>query len=71
MNDQTNTPQPATGHGSGRAHQATHALGFALLLAGLVAWMWTGDWRYAISGLAGLLAAAVFAPATRREDDQP
>lgn len=35
------------------------ALGFIALAAGLVAWLWTGEWRWAATGLAILLAAAL------------
>lgn len=35
------------------------AVGFALFLAGCVAAVWLGDWRYAVTGLAVLLAVAV------------
>lgn len=35
------------------------ALGFALLAAGLLAWLWLGDWRWAVTGLTALVVAAV------------
>ncbi len=34
-------------------------LGLLALLAGLLAWVWLGDWRWAATGLAALLACAV------------
>lgn len=43
----TNTGHPAA------------ALALLPLLAGLAAWLMTGDWRWAVLGLIGLLAAAV------------
>lgn len=43
------------------------------LLAGLVGWLFTADWRWAVTGLAGLVAvsfvlAALAAWQTRREE---
>lgn len=39
-------------------HPALIALAFVLFFAGLLAWMWIGDWRLAVTGLAlGLLSA--------------
>lgn len=35
------------------------ALGFIALTAGLVAWLWTEEWRWAVTGLAVLLALAI------------
>lgn len=40
------------------------AVGFALLCVGGVAWIWTGTWQYAATGLVLLLLSAVIA-ATR------
>lgn len=38
-------------------HPVLVALALALFIAGLLAWVWIGEWRYAITGLgAGLLA---------------
>lgn len=33
------------------------AVGFAVLLAGLLGWIWTGEWRWAVTGIACLVAA--------------
>ena len=41
------------------------ALGALLLLVGVLAAVWLGDWRWAVSGLVGLVAGAVVA-GTRR-----
>lgn len=35
------------------------AIGFGFLAGGLVAWVWLGDWRFAVTGLALLLVAAI------------
>lgn len=56
------TNKPSTGRDKGRAHPAALA-GLALLVLGLVAWLWSGDWRWAISGLALLLVGALIAAA--------
>lgn len=37
--------------------------GFLLFVAGLLGWMWTGEWRWAVTGLILLLAAAVLSGA--------
>lgn len=37
------------------------ALGVLGLVAGCVAWAWLGEWRWAVTGLGGLLVAAVVA----------
>lgn len=34
-------------------------VGFVLLAAGLAAWLWLGDWRWAVMGVLALLAGAV------------
>ena len=34
-------------------------IGFLLLVAGLAAWIWLGDWRWAVMGALALLAGAV------------
>lgn len=33
--------------------------GFVVFVGGLVGWLWTGDWRWALTGLLLLLGAAV------------
>ncbi|SFO83224.1 hypothetical protein SAMN05421810_101105 [Amycolatopsis arida] len=38
----------------------TGAVGFTLLLASVVASVWTGDWKWLVVGVAALLAAAVW-----------
>lgn len=45
------------------------ALGFIALTAGLCAWLWTGEWRWAVTGLAALLTGAIVGAAldTRRQ----
>lgn len=35
------------------------AAGFAALILGLIAWLWTGEWRWAVTGVAVLLICAV------------
>lgn len=40
-------------------------LGGVLLTAGLCAWIWTGDWRYAATGAALLILSAIFAAASK------
>jgi uncharacterized membrane protein len=30
----------------------------AMLVAGLVAWMWTGDWRWAVTGAGAMVILA-------------
>lgn len=67
MNDKTTTSQPTTGRAAPRA-RLTAALGLALLTAGLIAWVWTGEWRWALTGLASLLVTAVFAPAANNRE---
>ena len=42
------------------------AAGFGFLVAGLIAWLWTGEWRWALTGLAMLIASAVVAAAAER-----
>lgn len=42
------------------------AAGFGFLTAGLLAWLWTGEWRWALTGLAILIASAVAAAAAER-----
>lgn len=38
-------------------HPVLVALALALFIAGLLAWVWIGDWRYAVTGVGtGLLA---------------
>lgn len=39
------------------------ATGFGFLTAGLLSWLWTGEWRWAVTGLAILIASAVVAAA--------
>jgi hypothetical protein len=34
-------------------------VGFLLLVAGLAAWLWLGEWRWAAMGVLALLASAV------------
>lgn len=63
MNNQPDD-RPATGRDRGRAHPAA-LVGFALLVAGLVAWAWLGDWRWVLTGVAGLVLGAVVASARR------
>jgi hypothetical protein len=41
--------------------------GFLLQAAGLCAWLFTADWRYAVAGLIALLVAAVVGAPTKRE----
>jgi hypothetical protein len=41
------------------------AVGFVLFLTGCVAALWLGDWRYAATGVAPFLAAAVATAAGR------
>lgn len=68
----TTTPEPPTGdrslasrdrRPSGRAHPAALA-GAGLFLAGLLAWLWSGDWRWALTGVALFLLGALVAGAT-------
>lgn len=63
---------------NGRSNKPIHpdiALGFVLLTAGLLAWMWLGDWRWAVTGAAALVAAAVCStarfPGPTEEFDDP
>lgn len=35
------------------------AIGFGFLAGGLISWVWLGDWRFAVTGLALLLVAAI------------
>lgn len=43
-------------------------IGFLLLALGLVGWLFTTDWRFAVAGVLALLVAAVFgAPASREK----
>lgn len=43
-------------------------IGFLLLAAGILAWLFLGDWRYAAAGAVGLVVAAVVgAPSKRGE----
>ncbi|MBB5154986.1 hypothetical protein [Saccharopolyspora phatthalungensis] len=39
------------------------AIGFTLLIAGVVAAVWTGDWIWLLLGFAALLTAAVWSAA--------
>lgn len=58
------TPPPAR-----RRDRPVHpavALGFALLAAGLLAWLWTGEWRHAVTGLVALVVAAVVSGVRRQ-----
>lgn len=41
------------------------AVGVVVLFAGLLAWVWLGEWRWAVTGAALLVVLAV-AAATRR-----
>lgn len=41
------------------------AAGVVLLAAGLVAWLWLGDWRWAATGGAALLVCAVVSAVKR------
>lgn len=40
------------------------AVGFALLLAGIGAWAWVGEWRWAMTGLLGALITVMCANVT-------
>lgn len=42
------------------------AAGFGFLVAGLLAWLWTGEWRYGLTGLALMFAAAIIGAALDR-----
>lgn len=42
------------------------AVGVALLGVGLLGWAWLGDWRWAVTGGALLLACAAFSETGRR-----
>ena len=33
--------------------------GYLLLVGGLLGWLWTGEWRWAVTGVVLLLAAAI------------
>lgn len=35
------------------------ALGLCLLMLGLLAWLWLGDWRYAVTGLLVMIVLVV------------
>lgn len=37
------------------------AAGFGLFVAGLLGWLWLGDWRWAVTGAALLVLGAVLA----------
>ena len=57
-----NQPKPST-------HPVTLA-GPILLAIGLVVWAWTGDWRWAATGLALLIAAAPIGAHLQRKADR-
>lgn len=40
--------------------QVPVAAGFGLFVAGLLGWLWLGDWRWAATGVALLVLGAVF-----------
>lgn len=42
-----------------RAVHPLVAAGFAVLVASLLAWVWLGEWRWAVTGLLVLLISAV------------
>lgn len=46
------------------ASRAIVAAGLVLLVLGLIAWLWSGDWRWALTGLAGLLVGTFAAGVT-------
>jgi hypothetical protein len=46
------------------------AIGFALFMVSLLAWLWLGEWRWAVTGLAVLLITAVVSN-VRRTDGRP
>ncbi|WP_167757014.1 hypothetical protein [Amycolatopsis sp. CFH S0078] len=48
---------------NGRPLPKLGALGFTLLIAGLVAAVWTGDWMWLVLGFGALFTAAVWAAA--------
>lgn len=37
-----------------------------LLGAGMIAWAWTGDWRWAVTGIGGLFAIAAIGSAMEK-----
>ena len=39
------------------------AVGLVALAAGLLAWLWLGDWRWAVTGLVALVALAAIGAA--------
>lgn len=41
------------------------AAGVALLLAGLIAWLWLGEWRFAVTGVALLVLSGVIDAAVK------
>lgn len=41
-------------------------VGFVLLALGCLAWLWTGEWRWAVTGLVALLVGAVVGAQTAR-----
>jgi uncharacterized protein YjeT (DUF2065 family) len=57
-------PDPSKINQSAPARRPLHpavAIGFVLFLVGCVAAVWPGEWRFAVTGLAVLLAAGVCA----------
>jgi len=44
------------------------AAGFGLFVAGLLGWLWLGDWRLAVTGAALLILGAVLAGVSRGGD---
>lgn len=61
----TNPNRPATGRVQARAHHAAAAVSLTMLALGPLAWVWSGDWRWLPTGLAGLLIALLTAAAAQ------
>jgi hypothetical protein len=64
-----NQPKPAR-----KPTEPIHPLvlvGFTALVLGLLGWLWTGEWRYAVTGVTVLLATAVVVGAMRGTSTPP
>ncbi|GGM75710.1 hypothetical protein GCM10012275_53010 [Longimycelium tulufanense] len=47
------------------------AVGLVLLVGGLAAWLWVGEWRWTLTGLLAFLSAAIVGAALDARRRQP